>query len=111
MYPAARPTEFPVVVSVRLQQRLPSGEPPSLDVLLELGHRSDPRRLLRLTFIGVIQLSLRQPPWSLFQIPLLTIRDVSADQLEGVRFKVTDEEDSALSFSCGDMEIELVESS
>jgi hypothetical protein len=107
-YLAAKPTEFSTVRAIEVRQHEPYGEPPVTDVVLDLAHRTEPERGLRLWFKGVTALSIRQPSMSLFQIAFLEIRDCSQGQWEGVRFAVQDAEEGSLSLRCVDFEQELV---
>jgi hypothetical protein len=108
-YFAARPAEYPTLATIQLVQHLSADHVPSLDVVLELAHRRDPSRVLRVRFIGVLNLCLRQPNWSLFDLAPLEINDVSSDQCEGIRFRVRESENDALSLLCADIDIELGE--
>jgi hypothetical protein len=107
-YLAARPTEFSTVRAIEVRQHETDGEPPVTGVVLELGHRTEPNRGLRLAFKGVTGLNIRQPNTSLFQITFLEIRDCSLEQWEGVRFVVQDVEEGSLSLRCSDFEQELI---
>ena len=91
------------------QQEVLAEQTPSLEVVLDLAQRGDAGDRLRLTFIGVRNLCLRQPPWSLFEIKFLEIRDVSSDQWEGVRYIVKDPENDSISLQCADIKVDVAE--
>ena len=107
-YLAAKPREFPIVRIFELRQHLPQADVPSLDLVLELGRTDGGARRLRMTFLGVVQLRLVQPSLSAFTIDYLEIADVTARQLEGLRYEVKDAEEDALAFSCREIELEIV---
>ena len=105
-YYALKPLQFDILVKIELEQLTPpEASPPelNLEIVLRPGDDADNRRL-RLSFFGVNELVLRQPPLSLFGFPHIEINSIRENQWEGLSYSVTCEED-AISFVCKSFDV------
>ena len=62
---------------------------------------------LKLRFRGVRNLQLRTGPYSRIQVAGILIDDISNDQISGVRYRVSSEDDDAMiEFACASIEVD-----
>ncbi|MDB4943476.1 MAG: hypothetical protein JWP97_3010 [Labilithrix sp.] len=107
---ALRPRDYRVLRRFELTQVICAGQAPTLNVLIEVENDKTRHRLC-VRCSGVRALKLIQPALSLFTMAQLEVRDVSADQWEGIGFAVTESEDESVSFVCATFAFDLIESS
>lgn len=108
-YHSLCPGDFRVVSRIGIVQRIfPEVDTPELTLELDLtSETGNDSRRLALSFTGVRNLRLQQPSWSLFQMTTLQIMSIAEDQWEGLKYKVRDDEEDSVSFTCSDFEAHL----
>jgi len=110
-YLAIEPRDYTILSTLELQQEVPPKTPPEITLTIQLHHNkeSDPRRVF-LTFLGVVNLELRQRG-SLIEFPLLEIDLIRNSQLENLNYKVRDSEEGSLSFYCKELHVKVLDES
>jgi hypothetical protein len=82
----------------------------SLNLILVLKKDLESKEGLKVNFIGVRELKINQPNWSVFNISQLEIVDMSESQWENIRYKVIDPEELTIELLCFDFGFEIIKS-
>jgi hypothetical protein len=102
-YHLLRQNRFSTLKRLELNQRTPERDGTSaLTLTMELTSSGGNEGDMILTFEGVRQLRLVQAEWSVIQVPLLEIKDISERQWERTTYEIVDNEHGIFSFVCHD---------
>jgi len=102
-YHLLKQARFRTLKRLELTQRTPEADgKPTLTLTMELTSAGGNEGEMILTFEDVRQLRLVQAEWSVIQVPLLEIKDISERQWEQIAYEVIDNEHGIFSFLCHD---------
>ena len=108
-YYSINPKQFSVLTSLIISQEVPLWEePPILSLEIILKPYKESGKSLRLKFIGVRNLVVKQPPFSIFTVPLLEISSIKEMQWETAKYVVKEPEEESISFTCQEFDFVLL---
>jgi hypothetical protein len=107
-YYSLLPTKFSVLRRMVVEQEIASDTAPQINVTFELGSNEigvDDKLVLQ--FMGVRQLQLNQPSWSLVALTLIEIASIRDSQWENINYKVAETEEDIFSLLCRDFSAQI----
>jgi hypothetical protein len=99
-YLALSPRSYPLVSVVELRVVRSDDAPPRATLCLVLSAPGGDGEQLVLRFDRVQKLQLRQPEWSDFTMSYLSITPMRDRGMEGIGYRVHDEEEDSIDFLC-----------
>jgi hypothetical protein len=103
-----RPSQFQYVKRFLVERNFAGADHPSCRVEIELADQVPfGARSLRVVFVDAVGIKIGD--MNLLWGVMLRIRDVSDQQLEGIRYRAVDEESDVVSLRCADFEFSIVE--
>lgn len=99
-YHSLSPRSYPLVVSAELRYVRSDDAPPRATLCLLLCPRGGESGELALRFDRVQKLRLRQPDWSELTLSYLSITPMRDRGMEGIGYRVHDEEEDSIDFLC-----------
>jgi hypothetical protein len=105
-YYSLDPKQYPILISFNITQELSLwGEQPKLSIEMEFKSKNENNaNVLKLKCRGVRNLILKQPTWSVFEIPWIEISSIRARQWENLNYYINDPEEESISFMCAEFE-------